>query len=112
MVNNDVFSFIKKNVPIKEVVEQHFKLEKDEAFFYYGYCPFHKGKQKNEPKEFCVNVTKKCYYCFVCNDTGDVISFTSKMLEITPNEAAEILLKDYSLNYKKPKKTILRVRNA
>jgi DNA primase len=112
MSSDNVFNFIKQNVSIKEVIEQHFKLDKDEAFFYYGYCPFHKEKIKNEPKEFCVNVTKKCYYCFVCNETGDVISFKAKILDITLNEAAEILLKDFNLNYEKPKKIILRVKNG
>ena len=56
-------------------------------------CPFHDDKHPS------MKVDDR-YYCFGCQETGDVIDFVSKVFKIPPYEAAKKLAQDFSIDLK------------
>ncbi|AZP36180.1 DNA primase [Candidatus Annandia adelgestsuga] len=58
---------------INNFIGQYIKLKKKNKY-YYSLCPFH---TENTPS-FIVNNDKQFYYCFGCNEHGNVIDFLMK----------------------------------
>src|SRR5262245_46701071 len=56
---------------IVEIVQQYIELHLTEKGSYRGKCPFH----ETEEERFFVDPTRKLFYCFVCNASGNVIRF-------------------------------------
>ncbi|MCZ6918281.1 MAG: DNA primase [Gemmatimonadetes bacterium] len=57
---------------------------------YRGPCPFHGGTKRN----FAVIAKKQMFYCFVCNEAGDVFSFFMKHLGMDyPTAVREVAAK-------------------
>ncbi len=54
-------------------------------------CPFH--SDRNPSMKVDIN-----YYCFGCGEKGDVISFVSKLFNISPYESTIKLSKDFGIN--------------
>lgn len=54
-------------------------------------CPFHNDRSPS------MKVDKR-YYCFACQEKGDVIDFVSKLFSISPKEAAEKLASDFGIS--------------
>lgn len=99
----DVFKFVKEHVDIIKTCEiLGIKLDKQHK----AICPFHKEKTPS----FSVSSDKQVWKCFGCDNGGDVISLTSKILNISPLEACKYLsdINSLQINFKSsiPKITI------
>ena len=80
----DVFKYVKEHTDIVKVCEiLGIKLNRQ----YKAKCPFHKEKTPS----FSVSPAKQVWKCFGCDDGGDVISLTSKLLNISPLDACKYL---------------------
>ena len=87
--SSNPFSFIKKAVDIREIVELFIKLEPSGDYF-KGPCPF----EEDLPMQLTISTSKQIFYCFSCHSGGDVISFVAKMKNISQIEAIDFL-KDF-----------------
>ena len=86
----DVFKYVKEHVDIVKTCEiLGIKLNKQNK----AICPFHKEKTPS----FSVSPSKQLWKCFGCDDGGDVISLTSKLLNISPLDACKYLSSIHSL---------------
>lgn len=65
---------IRTKIPIAEVIGEHIAL-KPAGTSMKGLCPFH---QERTPS-FNVNTTTNHFYCFGCEESGDVIDFIQKI---------------------------------
>lgn len=65
---------IRTKIPIEEVIGEHIAL-KAAGTSMKGLCPFH---QERTPS-FNVNTTTNHFYCFGCEESGDVIDFIQKI---------------------------------
>ena len=88
----NIFSFIKNNVPILEIVQQYTNLKQVGAYW-KGSCPFHSERTPS----FTVSPNKDIFYCFGCQAGGDVISFTAKIENCSQLEAAKMLSEKYNI---------------
>lgn len=88
-----LFSFIKSNLSILDVVLEYVRL-KQVGNYWKGTCPFHYEKDAS----FTVSPDKGIFYCFGCNTGGDVITFIAKIENISPLEATRHLIDRYKLN--------------
>lgn len=80
----DIFEKVKDQVKIADAVEAFgVKLNSRDK----GLCPFHREKTPS----FSIDRKNNIFTCFGCGETGDVITFASKMKEVEPLEAAKLL---------------------
>ena len=80
----DIFEKVKDQVKIADAVEAFgIKLNSRDK----GLCPFHREKTPS----FSIDRKNNIFTCFGCGETGDVITFASKMKEVEPLEAAKLL---------------------
>lgn len=85
----DVFQIVKSSVPIIEAAQFYgLYINKHKK----ALCPFH--ADTNPSLSFKGNYFK----CFTCNAGGDVITLVTKLLNITPLEAAKRLNYDFNLH--------------
>lgn len=89
----NLFTFIKANVAILDVVSEYTALKKA-GLYWKGQCPFHNEKTAS----FTVSPHKEIFYCFGCHAGGDVVSFIEKIEHCTPIQAANHLIERYKLN--------------
>jgi DNA primase len=87
-----LFSFIKSNISIANVVNEYVTLKKT-GIYLKGSCPFHSEKTAS----FTVSPHREIFYCFGCQAGGDVISFISKIENCSQLEAAHHLADRYNL---------------
>ncbi len=88
-----LFSFIKSNISIADVVNEYVTLKKT-GIYLKGSCPFHSEKTAS----FTVSPHREIFYCFGCQAGGDVISFISKVENCSQLEAAQHLADRYNLD--------------
>ena len=62
-----------------------------------GLCPFHREKTPS----FSIDRKNNIFTCFGCGETGDVITFASKIKEVEPLEAAKLLAEIFQDVYKR-----------
>lgn len=93
----DLFSFVKQNVDILNLVLEYTNLKKAGAIYWKGRCPFHHEKTGS----FTVSPHKQIFYCFGCHVTGDVINFIEKIEHLTAFEATQFLVQRYNLELPK-----------
>lgn len=67
-------------------------------------CPLHHGTDYN------FQVYDTSYYCFVCHETGDVITFVQKLLGLSFTDALEQLNNDFNLHLPIKRKATLGER--
>lgn len=76
-----------------------------QAAAFYGYpvdrqgrclCPFHNDKHPSMK----IYPQNKGYYCFVCNEGGDVIKFVAKIFGLSNEDAAKRLIADFGIPVK------------
>lgn len=72
--------------PIEDVISSYVNLKKNGSR-YTGLCPFHSEKTPS----FVVYPNTKSFYCFGCGTGGTVITFISKIENLTYIEAIEML---------------------
>lgn len=65
-------------------------------------CPLHRGKDAN------FSFKDGRFKCFVCGESGDVISFVEKYYKVSFAEALEIINRDFNLGLPIGEKTTLR----
>jgi DNA primase len=75
---------LKQSISLVDVASENIELKKT-GNRYMGRCPFHGDRSPS----FSVN--KDFYYCFGCKETGDVISFVTKLHGLSFEEACEDL---------------------
>ncbi len=88
----DLFSFIKSNVSILDLIQEYATLKRA-GLYWKGRCPFHHEKTAS----FTVSPHREIFYCFGCHAGGDVISFIAKIENCSQKEAAQHLLERYQL---------------
>lgn len=87
---------IKSNINIIDFISEYIHLEK-KGREYRGLCPFHNEKTPS----FYVSEDKQLYYCFGCQNGGDVIKFLSDYENISYLESMEILANRLGLSLDK-----------
>lgn len=90
----NLFNFIKRSVRILDVVNEYTTLKKSGGLYWKSPCPFHQEKTPS----FTVSPDKEIFYCFGCNESGDVISFVAKIEKMSQYEAAQYLIEKYNIN--------------
>ncbi|MEX0672234.1 MAG: DNA primase [Candidatus Babeliales bacterium] len=88
-----LFSFIKSNISIADVVNEYVTLKKT-GIYHKGPCPFHSEKTAS----FTVSPHRQIFYCFGCQAGGDVIAFISKIENCSQFEAAQHLIDRYHMD--------------
>ena len=83
---------LKDQINIVDVISGVVALKRAGAS-YKGLCPFHKEKTPS----FNVSESNQRYYCFGCQETGDVIEFTKKYYNLDFNDAVESLANRYGI---------------
>lgn len=87
----DIFEKVKDQVKIADAVEAFgVKLNSRDK----GLCPFHREKTPS----FSIDRKNNIFMCFGCGETGDVITFASKMKEVEPLEAAKLLAEMFHID--------------
>jgi DNA primase len=88
MANPGDFSYtVKQQADIVRIIGDYVKLKKAGAQNFSGLCPFHKEKTPS----FSVHSTRQYYYCFGCQEKGDVFSFVQKIENITFPESVRMV---------------------
>ena len=82
-MSDNFAQLVKQQADIVRIIGDYVKLRKTGAQNYTGLCPFHKEKTGS----FSVNAVNRYYYCFGCQETGDVFTFVQKLENISFPEA-------------------------
>lgn len=91
---------------IVNIVSQYVKLEK-RGNNYIGLCPFHDDKNPS----MSVSPQKKVFKCFSCGTAGDVVTFVSKIKNITISEALKEVGETVGIKVAMSQKDILKQKN-
>ncbi len=78
----DLFEEVKNHYDIIELISHYIKLKKV-GRNYVGFCPFHSEKVPS----FVVSPEKQIFKCFGCGVAGDVVTFYTKIQNISFKEA-------------------------
>ena len=87
-----LFNFIKSKLSILDIVSEYVQL-KPAGNYFKGPCPIHHEKEAS----FTVSPDKQIFYCFGCHAGGDLVSFISKVENLSQFEAAKYLIDKYQL---------------
>ncbi len=88
---SEIFEKVKDQVKIADVVE-HYGVQLN--YHDKGLCPFHQEKTPS----FSVDRRTNIFTCFGCGETGDVISFVTKLKGVEPLEAAKTLAETFHVD--------------
>ena len=92
-IPDNVISEILDKADIESVVSRYVSLTKRSGTNRWGLCPFHADTKPS----FCVSITKNIYSCFVCQKTGNAVSFIMEMEHLNYPEAIRFLGKAYGV---------------
>ena len=84
-----IYTQIKKAVSVKEAAERYGLSVTRNGM---ARCPFHEDHAPS------LKLNEDYYYCFGCHATGDVIDFTSKLLQLCKHHAAKQLAADFGIH--------------
>lgn len=87
-----IFDLIRQKVEIYDVVARRVNLRRLGSYW-KGSCPFHFETDAS----FTISPDKKIFYCFGCHEGGDAVAFIAKIENVSQVEAAEIIIKDFSI---------------
>lgn len=88
---SDIFEDVKACLDITEVLNYYgIRTNRKKAV-----CPFHTEKTAS----LIIYPHTQSFYCFGCGESGDVISFVSKLFDIKPIEAVKKLNSDFMLGF-------------
>lgn len=88
-----------QSIDIVDEVQKYVKLKPSKQEL-LGLCPFH----TEDTPSFYVNPSKQLFYCFGCQQGGNVINFRAKISGLTLQDALEALAKDYHIQLKREPK--------
>ena len=97
---------IVEKADIVNIVSQYVNLEK-RGNNYIGLCPFHDDKNPS----MSVSPQKKVFKCFSCGTAGDVVSFVSKIKNISISEAMKQVGETVGIKVNLSQKDILKQKN-
>lgn len=80
---------IARAVELEDVVSEYVELRRSSMHRMVGLCPFHKEKTPS----FCVYTDDNHYYCFGCQENGDVIKFVRKIKNLKFKTTVRVLYK-------------------
>lgn len=83
---------LRNRVDVVEVISSHITLSR-RGIYYKGCCPFHNEKSPS----FTVKHGDTHYHCYGCGEHGDAISFLTKHLGLTFNDAVVSLAEKYNV---------------
>ncbi len=86
MIADEIVERVRTAADIVQVIGEFVKLRRVGTDF-RGPCPFHQGKNPN----FSVSPKRAQYHCFVCHESGDVITFLRKRLGLDFTAAVKLL---------------------
>lgn len=86
-------ALVKNTSRIQDIVSAYVNLKPAGAGSFKGLCPFHDERTPS----FHVTPARGFYYCFGCQESGDVVSFLQKMESLTFIETIEKLAKHYNI---------------
>lgn len=95
-MNNNTVELIKERIDIAELIRQYVPSLKRAGKTYKACCPFHKEKTPS----FTCNSEKGLFYCFGCQEGGDIFAFLMKIENLSFNEALEKLAAMAGVEYK------------
>lgn len=96
MIQPNVAEQIKQRIDLVELVRQYVPHLKKSGKTWKACCPFHKEKTPS----FTVSSEKALYYCFGCQEGGDIFDFLMKMENLSFNEAVQKLADMAGVEYK------------
>ncbi|MBO0830257.1 MAG: DNA primase, partial [Streptosporangiales bacterium] len=77
-IRDEDIALVRERSPIDEVVREHVALRSAGSGSLKGLCPFHDEKTPS----FHVSPARGVYFCFGCQEGGDVITFVRKMEQL------------------------------
>ncbi|MBD0292830.1 MAG: DNA primase [Jiangellaceae bacterium] len=86
-IRDDDVAAVRERAQIEEIVGEYVALRKAGGGSLTGLCPFHEEKTPS----FHVTPARNLFYCFGCQQGGDVISFLEKVEQLSFTEAVELL---------------------
>jgi DNA primase len=86
-------TLVKNTARIQDIVSSFVNLKPAGPGSFKGLCPFHDERTPS----FHVTPARGFFYCFGCQESGDVVSFLQKMEGLTFVETIEKLAKHYSI---------------
>ena len=95
-MNNNTVELIKERLDIVEFIRQYVPGLKRAGKTYKACCPFHQEKTPS----FTCSSEKGLFYCFGCQEGGDIFAFLMKIENLTFNEALEKLAAMAGVEYK------------
>ncbi len=96
MIQENLSEKIKQRLDIVELVRQYVPHLKKSGKTWKACCPFHKEKTPS----FTVSSEKGLYYCFGCQEGGDIFDFLMKAENLSFNEAVRKLADLAGVEYK------------
>lgn len=95
-MKTDIVEQIKDRLDIVELIRQYVPSLKRAGKTYKACCPFHHEKTPS----FTCSSEKGLFYCFGCQEGGDIFAFLMKMENLTFREAVERLAEQAGLEYR------------
>ena len=86
-IKDEDIALVRERTPIADVVGEYLQLRNAGGGSLKGLCPFHDEKSPS----FNVTPAKNLWYCFGCNEGGDVITFVQQIDSLSFVEAVESL---------------------
>jgi DNA primase len=86
-IRDEDIDLVRERSPIADVIGEHLQLRKAGGGSLKGLCPFHEEKTPS----FNVTPARGLYFCFSCQQGGDVINFVEKIENLSFADAVERL---------------------
>ena len=86
-IRDEDIDIVRERSPIADVIGEHLQLRNAGGGSLKGLCPFHEEKTPS----FNVTPARGLYFCFSCQEGGDVISFVQKIENLIFADAVERL---------------------